>query len=177
MKPVRHQVIMWGNDCMWLKGSFANNVSEVFVKLQQFSYRNMNLKTSSATGVYIQLSLGLLSCFGRFQSIVLFTLPLFATGEMPYPKHCLNTKPRNCVKNITSLWHFTWFRYDQITRANVRLLNTTHILWLRDLAISYDEALFYLWIEQVWSVYPYLHCSWVQITATNYQEYRNRKHN
>ena len=46
MPPVRHQAIIWTNDCVLLIGQLGTICSEIWIKIQQFSCKQMNLKMS-----------------------------------------------------------------------------------------------------------------------------------
>ena len=47
LSPGRHQTIIWTNDWILLIGPLGTNFSEIFIKIQNFSFTKMHLKISS----------------------------------------------------------------------------------------------------------------------------------
>ena len=50
MSPVRRQAIFRTNDGLLLTGPLGSNVTEIWIKIQQFLHKEMNLKMSSENG-------------------------------------------------------------------------------------------------------------------------------
>ena len=113
LAPRRHQTIIWTNDGMLFIGPLGTNFSEIFIRIQTFSFKKMHLKMSSAKWLPFCLGLNVLN---NLKS----TLPLQPFFRIRYVywmifigTSLLTASFRDCsiddkMKLRTSIEHYFW---------------------------------------------------------------------